>query len=345
MDYIGSKEKLNQWLFEKMLAGVVPSPDILFFDACAGSGSVSRYAAGRGLAVVSTDLLALSAEMVRGSAAFPIERLLPDAEDHIMVMNLLPGIDGFFAEHYAEKAGRLYFSTENARRIDAVRSYLGSIEDLALRSYLTYCALEALSRVSNTAGVQAAYLKALKERARQPLELRLEKTIGATTPIETITGDVLTVLRDPAFRATHHEDLLYIDPPYNERQYGPNYHLYETFVKNDDPEIRGKTGVRNWGAESRSDFCSRKTCLDFTGAIIEATTARKVFISYNSDGLIPETEMVDFLNTHTHTHTQAAVVTHRLPQRRFKSDTSEARTYNETPLDELLFEVPLQKGR
>ena len=336
MDYIGSKEKLNQWLFAKMLAGQVPSSRILFFDACAGSGAVSRYAAGLGLAVVSTDLFAFSAQIVRGSSLFPLERL-PEAEAHINKINALPPLHGFFTEHYSELGARLYFSVENTQQIDAARAYLETIEDSLLRSYLFYCGLEALSRVSNTAGVQAAYLKKLKERAQRPLTFRLEKTLGVQTPVEALTGDILKTLRDPVFRATHQEDILYIDPPYNERQYGPNYHLYETFVLDDDPEIRGKTGIRDWANEHKSDFCSRKTCLTFIQNIIEATSAHKIFISYNSDGLIPEKEMVAFLVGLPGDH--LGVSTHALPQRRYKSDTSDTRTYNEKPLKELLFEI------
>lgn len=336
VDYIGSKEKLNRWLFSKMLAGTPPSSEVVFLDACAGSSAVSRYAASLGLTVIASDILAFSAEMVLGSAGFPASRL-PEAADHIAVMNALPGIDGFFADNYTERANRLYFSLENARRIDALRAYLDTVAEPRLRSYLTYCSLEALSRVSNTAGVQAAYLKALKERARQPLAVRIEKTVSALGSIDAVTGDILETLRDPAFRASHHETVLYLDPPYNERQYGPNYHLYETFVRNDDPDIHGKTGVRNWTQESKSDFCSRKTCLDFTRAIIESTTARRIFISYNSDGLIPEAEMVDFLLSLP--GGRFGVSTHALPQRRFKSDSSATRTYNDKPLKELLFEI------
>lgn len=44
MDYIGSKEKVNKWIFDKILENIDPSKEV-FLDACAGSGSVSKYAA------------------------------------------------------------------------------------------------------------------------------------------------------------------------------------------------------------------------------------------------------------------------------------------------------------
>ena len=39
-------------------------------------------------------------------------------------------------------------------------------------------------------------------------------------------------------------DLMYLDPPYNGRQYMSNYHLLETIAKYDYPTIKGVTGMR-----------------------------------------------------------------------------------------------------
>ena len=48
-------------------------------------------------------------------------------------------------------------------------------------------------------------------------------------------------------------DILYLDPPYNSRQYLPNYHLLETVAKYDNPKIKGKTGIREYKSE-KSDL-------------------------------------------------------------------------------------------
>lgn len=45
------------------------------------------------------------------------------------------------------------------------------------------------------------------------------------------------------------EDILYLDPPYNSRQYAPNYHLLETISRYDNPEIKGITGMRPYEEE------------------------------------------------------------------------------------------------
>ena len=39
-------------------------------------------------------------------------------------------------------------------------------------------------------------------------------------------------------------DILYLDPPYNNRKYDTNYHILETIALYDNPKIKGKTGIR-----------------------------------------------------------------------------------------------------
>lgn len=337
MDYIGSKEKVNSWIFNRIS---LHYPDgykgIIFLDACSGSGAVSKAAANAGFDVIANDIMRFPSYIVDGSiGSVDLEK----AKQMIDEINNLKGIKGgFFYEHYSEDAGRLYFTNENAKKLDAIRMYIEKNSDAKLKSYLLYCSLEAMSRVSNTTGVQAAFLKQYKDRAKKPIELYLEPIIAGNAC--SYSKDILALLKSEAFRTKHKEEILYIDPPYNERQYGPNYHLYETFVKYDDPIISGKTGLRNWQDESKSPFCSAKFCLSFTKEIIENTTAKHVFISYNSDGLMSIADIENYLLDNKLCHT---ITVHSMLQRRYKADASEEREYNNSILKEHLIElVPLR---
>ena len=51
-------------------------------------------------------------------------------------------------------------------------------------------------------------------------------------------------------------DILYLDPPYNQRQYATNYHMLETIAKYDNPKIHGKTGLRDY-QNQKSFYCSK----------------------------------------------------------------------------------------
>lgn len=336
MDYIGSKEKINEWIFGKILLQCSNNTNgIVFLDACSGSGSVSRYAAKLGFDVISNDIMKFPGHITNGSIG--IDGYVKETAPAILnKLNQLNGVEGFFYKNYSEDAGRFYFTNENAKKLDAIRLYIENLEcgDLKLRDYLLYCSLEAMSRVSNTTGVQAAFLKEYKDRARRAIELRLEQI--SPGKIRAFSSDILSLLKSNKFRSSFTEEILYIDPPYNERQYGPNYHLYETFVKYDEPIIYGKTGLRDWKNENKSPFCSKATCLNFTKDVIENTTAKHIFISYSSDGLIPIIEFQDYLFLNGICN---SLTVHSMIQKRYKSDSSVDRNYNENILKEYLIEV------
>lgn len=328
MDYIGSKIKLNIWLF-KHISKVVP-PGSTFLDACCGSCAVSRHAASLGYSVIANDMMKFPSIIANGSIGVT-DAQLKKTDEIIEQINLSEGIDGYFYRHFSDKStpARLYFTSENAQKIDLTRQVIDSIKDKKVRDYLLYCSLEAMSRVSNTTGVQAAFLKKFKDRAKSPFLLKPENVVsGAIIPYH---GDILSLLQNKKFREKYQEDVLYIDPPYNHRQYGPNYHLYETFVCNDNPTPSGMTGLRDWKNESKSDFCTKKKCLEFLKSIVQSTTASTVFVSYNSDGLLSKDEITGAFKQKIKVYTQE--------QRRYKADTSQDREYNDSDLFEYLFKI------
>ena len=81
-------------------------------------------------------------------------------------------------------------------------------------------------------------------------------------------------------------DILYLDPPYNERQYAPNYHVLETIAKWDNPEIKGVTGMRPY-ENQKSEFCNAKTGIKALGEIIKKNNFRHLLLSYNDEGIMP----------------------------------------------------------
>lgn len=100
--------------------------------------------------------------------------------------------------------------------------------------------------VSNIAGVYAAYLKHWDKRTYNKLTLVAPHIESHREVSRCFNGDYMDVIATPA-------DLLYADPPYNSREYLPNYHILETIAKYDYPEIKGITGLRNY-QELKSHF-------------------------------------------------------------------------------------------
>lgn len=339
MDYIGSKEKLNDWIFGIIKKSNPNYESLIFLDACSGSGSVSRYAVNEGFKkVIANDLMKFPSVIALGSISIT-EKEMEKAKEEILKINKIKGKKGFFYNNYSEQSGKIYFSDENAKLIDAYREYIESVKNTNIKNYLLYCLLESMSSVSNTTGVQAAFLKKLKDRALKKMTFKEMPNLKKPEKIEAYTFDILKLLKDKNFRSKINEDILYIDPPYNERQYGPNYHLYETLIKNDKPIIKGKTGLRDWINESKSEFCSKKTWIDFTLGILNNTKAKVVYISYNSDGLLSLDEIMDLVKNKFQKNTDVEVYTKEY--KRYKSDSNSDRSYNESKLFELLIEIKI----
>jgi adenine-specific DNA-methyltransferase len=134
-------------------------------------------------------------------------------------------------------------------------------------------------RSANTASVYGAFLKKLKKTAQNSLILKPAELIINDQEHQVFNEDINEVSKKVK------GDILYLDPPYNHRQYATNYHLLETIAKYDEPEIYGKTGLRDYKNE-KSLYCSRvKVKEAFKDLILKAKT-KYIFLSYNNEGLM-----------------------------------------------------------
>ena len=110
-------------------------------------------------------------------------------------------------------------------------------------------------------------------------------------------------------------DILYLDPPYNSRQYLPNYHLLETIAKYDDPKIKGKTGIREY-ENQKSNFCNKSYAEDALESLIKNSNFRYILLSYNSEGIISERKLEKLLKSYSN----KLFKKYRFDYRRYKKD-------------------------
>jgi adenine-specific DNA-methyltransferase len=333
-DYIGSKRKLTPWIFSEILE-FTKSQDLQgfqFIDACSGSGWVSRKAAELGSSVVACDLMLSSKYQVVGSIGIS-RKTLKQADEYIRFLNSLTPVKGYFYENYSPAAGRPYMTEENACILDAIRDEIDKVQDEQVKSYLIYCTIEAFSRIMNTSGHTVSFLKQFKSRAKNELKLRREQVFPGKTGF--VLGNVSEVVKDIPCKARNGR-IFYMDPPYNERQYGNNYHLYETIVRNDKPNIpkvdSSICGYRDWQPESKSKFCSKKDAALLIASTVEAANPRIAFISYSSDSLAHPDEIISEL-----TKIGFSTKLHKMNQTRYNADNKRVR--NTSILQEYLFEI------
>ena len=194
-------------------------------------------------------------------------------------------LEGYFYKTYSPGGSqRMYLSKHNAGRVDYFRQ---TIEEWNVQgkltkeeySYLLACLVESISFVSNTAGVYGAFLKKWDDRALKNITfLDVSDGIVANKQIEMSTKKIENIIEDVPC------DILYLDPPYTQNQYGTQYHLLETLVLNDMPESVSKvTGSRST-REMRSDWSKIYKVHILFDRVLAKTTARHIFLSYNNDG-------------------------------------------------------------
>ena len=113
-------------------------------------------------------------------------------------------------------------------------------------------------------------------------------------------------------------DILYLDPPYNERQYGANYHILNTIAKYDKFIPQGLTGLRQY---SRSNYCIKKNVKDSFDDLIKNAEFRYVFLSYNNEGLMGADEIKKIMKKYGR-YTRVSK-----KYQRFKADKTENRNH------------------
>lgn len=288
MNYIGSKFRLSDFILQTILKEVGDDlSDKVFCDLFAGTGIVGRTFKPIVKKVISNDLEHYS--FVLNSHYVGNCSTIESAQKYIDFLNDLQGENGFITIHYSEwnNQQRNYFSVENAQKIDAIRIQLKNwINNNVITNeefYLLLTALiEAADKVANTASVYGAYLKKLKKTAQNNLVLVIPDYAITHQKNEVYQFDSAELIKKI------NGDILYLDPPYNHRQYGANYHMLNTLAKYDDFEPKGITGIRDY---VKSDYCKKGEVSKAFEELIKNAQFSHIFLSYNNEGLMTPEEI------------------------------------------------------
>jgi adenine-specific DNA-methyltransferase len=168
------------------------------------------------------------------------------------------------------------------------------------KCYLLACLLEAIDRVANTAGTYYAYLKKLYRKAKHRICLRPLAVSNNKEKNEANCDEAIRVVEKAE------TDVVYLDPPYNRRNYGAYYHLPETLVLWDAPEVKGKSGIRQ--GVSESPFYHRSTAADALGELIKSARGKLIVVHYAEKGLIPHKAIIQQLKARGATHWRSQAV-------------------------------------
>jgi len=319
MNYIGSKFKLSSWIEDEVVKVVGDDlSEKVFCDIFAGTGIVGRTFKGKVKKVISNDLEHYSYILNKNY----IENIdtISDSKALIDELNTLPLIDnGFIYQHYCMGSGsqRQYFSDENGKKIDTIRTKLNLWKseqriDEQVYHFLLASLIESADKVANTASVYGAFLKHIKKSADKPLLLEPAYFKEDNNQHEVYNSDSNILIKEIS------GDILYLDPPYNHRQYSANYHILNTISLYDNFIPKGKTGLREY---NRSDYSKKREVHSSFESLIKDANFSTIFLSYNNEGLMSKEEVETIMKKYgSYTLVQKEY-------QRFKADKTENRNH------------------
>ena len=335
MRFIGSKKNIVGKI-EEVLDKHLDGSEKTFLDLFAGSNAVGNFFSKR-YKIISNDIMYFSYVIARGSLAqkgsLKFHKLkeieISDPFKYFNSINVNNCKADFVTLEYspAGPAKRMYFTEENAKRIDFCRNTIENWKKEKLINdneyfYLLASLLNAIPYVSNTTGTYGAFLKKWDKRAFKPLTLEAPFIYNYFNN-EAYNCDSLNLISQ-----LDKNDICYIDTPYNTRQYPSNYHVLEMIAKWNKPELKGVTGQPNLDQE-KSDFAVKRKAFKSMEKLISQIKAKHVIISYSSDGIIQEKDFIKLIKKYAKPYTFEE---YKFNYRKYKS-----KIYNDKKVSEILF--------
>ncbi|WP_088810681.1 MULTISPECIES: Dam family site-specific DNA-(adenine-N6)-methyltransferase [unclassified Listeria] len=321
--FIGSKATLLKNI-DNILADKLTGKEETFLDLFAGTNVVGNYFKDY-FTVYSNDLLYFSFVNAKAiiennghltfeglktiGIASPLDFLQENAEKYV-----LSNVIGYYEENYTPTGGAMYLTTENGKRIDYIRDTIDSwnsegILKVSEYFYLVSVLIEAIPYVSNITGTYGAFLKHWDKRSLNPLELiplEVKNNGKYNKAINQDANDLVTKIS---------VDIVYIDTPYNNRQYASNYHLLENVAKNNKPELSGKTRIFDW-SPLRSEYAMKRNAMRAMSDLLNNIDATHIVLSYNNEGIIEENELIELVKKQSF---NGEIQVEKIPYRKYKS--------------------------
>jgi adenine-specific DNA-methyltransferase len=307
LNYIGSKFQLLDWL-TSIILDKTTEPIKSFTDLFAGTGVVSYHFRKLGAKVISNDAELYSSIITH---AFSCSTFTPECKTILSTLQKeleekkYESKIGFITKHYSPYEGneRKFFTVDNAKRIDYMRERIEEIKSCESvgedeYKFLLASLLISADAVSNVPAVYGCYLKNFKAKALKPLTLNPihSNTIPITPGSITYNNDVLNV----EFLRSLESDVVYLDPPYNERQYSKNYFPLNIIAKTPEeletePPLKGKTGIPQ--DCFISPFCKKGSTVENAfDTLFKELRAKWIFLSYNSESIVSKEKMLEIMN-------------------------------------------------
>ncbi len=279
------------------------------FDVFSGSGVVSRFFKAHSVSLVSNDFEDYAAVIgrcyLRNRSTVDIPALIQIVEDLNNRVHSEVFATGFIEQLYAPRdeshitrEDRVFYTLENARRLDAYRRLIETVPE-DLKGMLLGPLLSEASVHANTAGVFKGFYKDRRAKvgkfggSNSDALTRIRGKIVLEPPVLSRFECDVEVLREDANIAAgqvRNLDLAYADPPYNQHPYGSNYFMLNLLVHYERPRHISKvSGIpHGW---RRSGYNVRSRAFPLLRDLLQTIDAPFVVVSFNNEGFIAPDQM------------------------------------------------------
>lgn len=313
LTYLGNKRKMLP-IFEDLFKETKKQP-ISFLDGFSGSGVISRLAKTRPnvCELYSNDWEYYSYIMNSCFLQNVDEPTMININSNIDYLNSNKHVDDqdqkfYIYRNYSplddtniREGERVYYTCENAKIIDRTRSRINRYPHHD-RFYLLAPLIYKASIHNNTCGYFNSFYKHngigqfggknSNDLNRICGNIVLERPTffnNERCRVNVLQNDIFDVLPNL------YCDVAYFDPPYNKHPYGTYYFLLNEIAKWDTSKIvannlRGQD--ENWKRSSFNSFVHAKDSFE---DLINKTNAHKIWVSYNSNGLVSIEKMTSIL--------------------------------------------------
>jgi adenine-specific DNA-methyltransferase len=241
-------------------------------DIFAGTGAVASAFTDKQLItndnLYSNYICHLAWFMAQAYSTAKIERLI------VFYNTIKPDADNYMSDTF----GDTFFSREDCRRIGFIREdietrYAADEINERERAILITALLYAADKIANTCGHYDAYRQGIQYERHLELSIPVPDA-GLNDGNACYNEDTNELM--PRITA----DLVYIDPPYNSRQYCDAYHLPENLARWEKPDVTGVARKMDRAA-LKSSYCTKGAAKAFE-QLIESINAPYILLSYSN---------------------------------------------------------------
>lgn len=267
--YTGSKFKLADWIYDLILQECKGNS---FCDIFAGTAIMSKKMLNYMDRVHINDFL-FSNEIIYKAFFEQVDFDNTKLDNYKAIFSRLNS--GDLSDNYVStNFGGKYFSYNDSLKIGYIREIIENANDLneKEKDILIASLLYSADKAANTVGHYDAYIKGKNISDSFCFDL--------IKPYFYPEKDITISRKDANCLAKEIEcDIVYIDPPYNSRQYSRFYHILENIATWKKPDLFGE--ARKPVAENMSDYC-RSSATKVFSELIQSLNCNYVVVSYNN---------------------------------------------------------------